>query len=158
MDEQFAPLSDEAEVFRLARVGSRFLTRDQILPLPEWLIPSTGDREEGVRRGRPAGLSVWDRERTSLQQAKSFLTGEGDVRGFVIPIREARTVAERHSRQLAFVRDSICPRDPREGCDGHSLIEGLERPHGVLKTANKDLLSSLRDCCVPLNEKHPSEE
>lgn len=69
MNERFSPLPGATTWFRLAERGATFLPQDAVLPVDTWLRPTSSDVREGRARGRPAGLSVWDRGGTTVEQA-----------------------------------------------------------------------------------------
>lgn len=146
MPERFSPLPDEALIFRLADPGSQFLPTDAELPLPRWFEPSSGDVKEGELRNRPAGLSVWDQGRATVENARQ-LTQRPRGMAFGLEVSSCKRIGQVHGRELAVVADPLDARAPEPGWDGHSLIEGLKRPPGVDRQAHRDLLSALSNTC-----------
>ncbi|MBN1209976.1 MAG: hypothetical protein JXB05_34310 [Myxococcaceae bacterium] len=146
MPERFSPLPDDALIFRLADPGSQFLPADAELPLPRWFEPSSGDVEEGERRNRPPGLSVWDRDRATVENARQ-LTQRPQGMAFGLKVGFCKSLGQHHQRELAVVADPLDARQPEPGWDGHSLVEGLKRPPGGTRQAHKDLLMALSQSC-----------
>jgi hypothetical protein len=150
MPERFSPLPDEASIFRLADPGSQFLPADAELPLPRWFEPSSGDVEEGAARGRPPGVSVWDRARATVENARQ-LTQRPQGMAFGLRVGSCKSIGQRHQRELAVVADPLEARQTEPGWDAHSLLEGLKRPPGVTRQAHKDLLTELSQSCQKLD-------
>lgn len=146
MPERFSLLPDDALIFRLVERGSEFLPADAELPLPRWFEPSSGDVKEGEARGRPPGLSVWDRERATVGEARQ-LVGRPQGLSFGLKVGLCKSTGLCHQRELAVISDPLEARQPAPGWDAHSLIEGLKRPPGVDRTKHKDLLSALSQAC-----------
>ena len=149
MLERFTPLNDEALVFRLATPA--FVPEGARLPLATWLRPTDADVAEGAARGRPAGLSSWDAERTTVAQAKAFLSSAVNAIAYSMRCGAVRRVGVQFKRNLDVVAD---PRDDdqRPGWEGHCLIEGLERPKGSTKKDQLDLSVGLLDACARLED------
>ncbi|HYO71366.1 MAG TPA: hypothetical protein VEU33_35335 [Archangium sp.] len=146
MPERFSPLPDDALVFRLADPGGQFLPADAQLPLPRWFEPSSSDVKEGELRGRPPGLSVWDRSRASASEVRQLIP-RPQARAFGLKVEHCKQIGQRHQRELSVVADPLDARQPAPGWDAHSLIEGLKRPPAVMRQAHLDLLTELSRAC-----------
>ena len=146
--KQFERLPDAAFVFRLAETGKSYLPPGVRLPNAELFEPSTEDKREGERRRRPAGVSVWDQALATVDQATAIRFAPADppegVRAFGLEVREVLTIGSIHNRQLEIVADPR-PEEDGPGAEGHSLIEGLERPRGLPRPHHKNLLTDLID-------------
>jgi hypothetical protein len=147
---RFEPLDREAFVFRLVELGSTFLPMGALLPLPEWFEPTTDDKDEGVRLGRPAGLSVWDKSLCSVGDAKAIRfypgTPPDDVKAFGLRVGEVIRIGMRHERSLQVVSDPH-PLEFLNGYEGHCRLEGLERPVGYPRPRHKELKVDLAGAC-----------
>ena len=146
MPERFSPLPDEAFIFRLVDPGSRFLPADAQLPIPDWFEPSSTDKEEGERRGRNPGLSVWDQAGASVENAR-HLTGRANGIAFGLSVDDCKRIGQSYERVLSVVADPLDARAPTPGWDAHSLVEGLKRPPHVERRVHKDLLAELAHSC-----------
>lgn len=131
------------------------------LPLPAWLEPTRQDIEDAERTGRPAGLSVWDVERTSRLQACRWRQVDPSTElAFAAGVATIRQIGEAHERALDVVADPLdtgqpawanallgVPNDDREAqrrsAEGHSLVEGLRRPESSSKKQHRDLRDEL---------------
>lgn len=146
MPERFSPILDDTLVFRLADPGGQFLPTDAELPLPRWFEPSSGDVKEGALRGRPPGLSVWDRGRATADEVRQLIP-RPEARAFGLKVERCKHIGQSHQRELAVVADPLDARQPEPGWDAHSLIEGLKRPPAVARQAHLDLLTELSRAC-----------
>ncbi len=149
MRERFSALSDESVVFRLATPS--FVPDGAKLPLPNWLRPTDADAKAGKERGRPAGLSAWDNALTTLRQAKAFHPKGADSIAFSIGCGVLRAIGAKFERKIDVVAD---PWDEKKmpGWEGHSLIEGLERPGGFQKQRQMDLQVTIVDACASVED------
>ena len=139
---RFAALPEDTIWFRLATRGSAYLPKDNVLPDPLWLNPTSEDISEGADRGREPGLSVWDRARTSVRQGQ-LLANKNDGEAFGMLVSTCLAVGGRHGRCLALVRDPLEDQQSQTGWDGHALLEGLQRKTGEAKLLLRDLRSEL---------------
>ena len=151
----FEALADDVFVFRLAETGKRFLPEGAGFPNADILEPSSADKAEAVCRGQEPGVSVWDREHSSLEQATRLWfhpkQPPAGVRGFGAPVRSLREIARVRERSLFVVSDPL-PKERGPGGEGHSLIEGLKRPPGTARPAHKMLLLKLVEACTEVFE------
>lgn len=113
------------------------------LPLSDWLVPTKSDKAAGDGRGRPAGLSGFDRELCPLKVARELL-GRRDDFAFGALVSELKGIATAGGRQLDVVYLPLESKASQPGWDGHVLIEGLRRPDGGEKKAQKDLQAIVR--------------
>jgi len=148
MPEHFAPISNEARVVRFVKPGGGHLPKGRLLPLPEWLAPTKTDKEESAKRGRPAGLSVWDWDRATVPDARALAKMDGSL-AFATAARACRDAGVAHSLPVDVVRDPLDDEHPKPGWNAHSLIEGLSAPRNVDGTPYKRLRSVLVDEFVP---------
>lgn len=146
MLERFSPVPDPAFIFRLVEPESHFLPADAELPLPRWFEPSSGDVEEGARRGRPPGLSVWNRDLVAVEGVRR-LVGRPRAKAFGLTVERCKAIGQGHQRALAVVADPLDEHQPTPGWDAHGLIEGLKRPPAVSRQAHLDLLTELSRAC-----------
>lgn len=148
MSERFSPLPGASTWFRLANRGSTFLPRDAVLPVDTWLRPTDSDVREGRARGRPAGLSVWEHERTTVEQA-GLLVGKPSAEAFGMSVERCIEVGRRLDRSLAVVLDPLDDRAPQPGWSGHSLLEGLEW-EGSTKRSRRALREAIVAEMIPV--------
>lgn len=151
----FEPLADEALVFRLAETGKCFLPKGARFPNADIFQPTSADKAEAERRGREPGVSVWDREYSSLEQSTRLWFHPEQpppgVRGFGALVAAFKETARARDRSLSVVADPR-PKEHGPGAEGHSLIEGLKRPGGTPRPAHKMLLSKLVEACTEVLE------
>ncbi len=150
---QFDPLPDDAFVFRLAETGKSFLPKGARLPNAGFFRPSSEDEKEAERTGRPPGVSSWDRELTSVEDAKRirFLPKDPPegVRAFGLLVQTIRDVGLERDNELDVV---AVPRPVEQGpgAVGHAHIEGLARKPGQARPQIKGIRASLADACTEL--------
>jgi hypothetical protein len=163
MRERYAPLSTSGGVFRLARVGGGFLPPGHRLPKPEWLEPDKQDIAEAAKSGRAPGLSVWDTELATHEDACWWRdVPPEDYRSFAAPISKLLACGARHARSLGVVADPLPTDEPRlkvapvgvqqrlvRAAEGHSLIEGIARPEGAPKQGHKLFRAELAELFGP---------
>lgn len=136
--EQFEPLPDSAFVFRLATIGSVFLPQGACLPTGDFFRPSSGDIKEGEELGRAAGLSVWDNELTQLSDAKRIrrefhpMENPDLILAFGIRVSRIRALGRASEASVEVVAFPYGV-EYGLGAEGHSHVEGLERPKGESK-------------------------
>lgn len=152
MVEPFSPLPESATIFRLAEPGTAFLPEGRVLPLPDWLRPTKADEEEGARRGRLPGLSVWDHALSTTAQGRR-LSGRG-ASALAFSAAVADLVERAHTFAggavpLDLVRDPLLDHRPEPGWEGHALVEGLARLPGQPKSRYKELRSAMVDAFYP---------
>ena len=129
-------------VFRLIEPGSTYFPPGATLPLPDWLVPTKSDKQAADARGRPAGLSGFDREMCPVKTAGALL-GRHDDLAFGATVSALEAVSTTHSRQLEVVYQPRTEKAPQPGWDAHVLIEGLARPDGGVKKAQRDFLEAI---------------
>ena len=144
--ERFSPVPGENVVFRLVDENSTFLPAGAQLPLPAWFNPSTTDIDEGKARGRQPGFSVWNQAVASVEQVKVLVT-RPDSLAFGLEAAAVREVGKAHQRALEVLADPADSLKPGAGWDAHTVIEGLQRPEGLARPAQKDLQSALAAQC-----------
>lgn len=147
MNDRFKPLGDTATWFRLAEQGSVHLPKDAVQPRAEWLRPTDADVQEGQRRGRSPGVSVWDRGLTTVSQACLLAAKSG---GLAFGMTVARCLAigreQQPERRLDIVSDPLDEQKSTPGWEGHALLEGLHW-EGESKRAKRDR-KALREAII----------
>jgi hypothetical protein len=122
--------------------------------VPSWraLEPSSGDKREAATRRIHIRVSVWDRARTSVSDARAHhsnpeaLVYEGDA---------AQILAEAAQHACSTVQVVHDPCSPvhgeLSGCDGHHGIEGLDSVRsGLAKNARKSMLIDMAKGMYPV--------
>ena len=146
----FEPLPDDAFVFRLAETGKLFLPRGALLPNAEFFHPSSEDEREAEKSGRSPGVSVWDRELTTVENAKRIRFSPGDlpdgVRAFGLLVKVVRSIGQKRAVAVDVVAVPLPPNNG-PGADGHAHIEGLERKKGQPRLVIKGLRADLAEAC-----------
>ena len=158
MRKRYEALNDENVVARNVKMHGGFLPLGHLLPKPEWLEPTKDDVAAAARSDRPPGLSVWDYELASHQDACWWRDVDPtEYKSFRAAVSELRGVAARHDRPLSIVGDPLetegVPRleaedSPtqarlRKAALGHSLVEGIKRPTGASKKDHKNFREEL---------------
>ena len=117
-----------------------------IRALPSDFELSTADRKAAEETGRPALLSVFERSRTSVPEARA-ITGKADAAVFQLMIEQVvQLPVPGQGEKLAVRRDPLAPpADQLPGADGHCGIQGLNRPSSVPRAHYKELRSQLAD-------------
>jgi hypothetical protein len=106
-------------VFRLAKVTNSF-PRESKKALPGHFAFSDAERRDGKWL-----LSVWDRERTTPDQARAIMRNPKDERiAFGIQVDDIRTIDVR-GHHLSVLRDPLPPDFSGHGRNGHCGIAGL---------------------------------
>lgn len=164
-------LPEAATVFRSAREskgGNGFIAPGMRLPRPSWLEPGKQDIEDSASRKppRPAGLSVWDRERTSPRQEvaiRAFFAAlekrapdSRVLRVFAAPVGGIVATGAQHKRELQVVRDEI-PDCSLPGADGHALVEGLRWADDATREASREVHQNFLDDLVMKFQEIPVE-
>jgi hypothetical protein len=162
-DNRYSQVPPQAVVFRLAAQGGAFLPKSETIPTEiGWLAPTAADKREAEEAKRVAGLSAWDHEQTTAEQAieirlratadSSVLTNDSeevqvacycDVADVHRVVNELQQHNPDASFSINFVRDPLEFEPPLAGQDGHVLIEGLERPNGVSRALYRELRAKL---------------
>lgn len=169
--EAYEALPGAATIFRSAREskGSNgFIAPGMRLPRPGWLEPGKQDIEDSASRKPPraAGLSVWDRERTSPKQEVSirafFAAREKRpadtrvLRVFSASVQEIVATGVQHKREVQVVRDEIAD-CPLPGANGHALVEGLRWADDATREAAREVHQNFLDDLVTKFQEIPVE-
>ena len=151
--QRFEPLPVGAFIFRITERGKRFLPPDAKLPLPDFFRPTSKDEEQGASLDRPAGLSVWDRELCSVENAKKIVflpdSHPEEVQAFGLTVEMTKKIGKANSAPLDVVAFPYPP-EKGPGAAGHAHVEGLARPPGASKKQYKALRLALADSCVDI--------
>lgn len=139
--EEGQPLAATAHVLRLPRPPRDFDADNSVADW-HWFEPSTGDKAHAEERGKPVRVSVWDSERTTVEEARAFRSAITIV--LRLGVQDVLDVAEASGHPMIVVYDPLDPPDDtRAGADGHAGIEGLLRAPGQPKTAWRNRLEAL---------------
>jgi hypothetical protein len=140
-------------VFRLATVKDDF--PPDSLRLRFWHFElSQNDRAHAERTGEPPRLSVFDKERTTVAQARAIRGGEKEAVAFGLRVPDIRAVSLAGREPLRVVRDPLeSPLAEMPGADGHCGIEGLSRRPGEPKALVRELRVRLADLSFSLEPR-----
>ncbi len=138
--EPFERLNETAVVTRLVTLNNVFIPPGAKFPVGAAFYPSSGDKAEAARRGRPVTVSVWDRAWASAEQAQAFRPG-ATCRPYLLQASRLRSTHQ----QIDVVAD---PHEDRnlEGWQGHSGITGLERERYANKNDWKAVMERVAAC------------
>lgn len=141
LPERFTPLPDDVQLLRvLAKTQHFFEPPDFKEPTPEAFKPNRKDVEEGERRNRPPGVSVFDERGCSASQAiairEHFAAQGGRPARSMLTLRisvgTVKSLARTWNPDIDVVTDPITADDGEPlqlaGADAHALIEGLYEP------------------------------
>jgi hypothetical protein len=130
-------------VFRLARRSEQELFfPDRRVPVPDDFNLGS-DETEKAKQENFAQLSVWDDARTSVDQARDFLSPPYRV-AFWLSVRDIGQIVESHrdERHLRVYREPVARALP--GADGHCAIENVWPSKSDFKRIRADLISIAR--------------
>ena len=132
---------------RLLKPNSEKLPPGHRLPTWKAYEPSSTDKDDAKKRSGPVRVSVWDRECTTIPQAKIMAGPAYEVaRSFELTDAAVADVARSTSRpELKVVPDPLDELVGQPGADGHCGIEGCERPSGERGDVWKDRLQRLAE-------------
>jgi hypothetical protein len=137
-----AELDVGSTVFRLVRDEERYIPIGSSFPNGEAFAPSSADKSEAQQRGCPIRVSVWDRARSTVAQARAIYQGKVLTVAYALYVRDIAALRVALDRpRLRVVRDELPTDEP--GADGHCGIEGLDRLSGESRQATKTLLDEL---------------
>jgi hypothetical protein len=132
-------------VFRLATIKHDFPPESPTLRFWHFEL-SENDKAHAARTGQPPRLSVFDAERTTVEQAQAIWGMEKESAAFGLQVREIRAVHVAGLAPLRVVRDPLAPPlGTKPGADGHCGIEGLARSPGEAKVLYRELRVRLAD-------------
>lgn len=119
--------SKPVDVFRLVKTSdTRFYSPAAREPLAMAFEPSSVDKSRAQQTGDPVRLSVWDVERTTVEQGRLLFSTGAKSDPFVLSVAAVEAVQyEDEPPRLLVVRDLI-DSIVGPGADGHCGIEGLE--------------------------------
>src|SRR5882724_301464 len=150
MPEDGEELDASARVLRLVPRTNAFLPEGARFPTLEAFTPSSDEEHDALRTHKPVRVSVWDRSRTSIDQAVR-LRGRRDVVPFELPVWKVVEVRQRlNVPQLKVVRDPD-PTLEGPGADGHCGIEGIVKGDNI-PNARKSLKELKLELVKCLNE------
>lgn len=150
-------LEGSAQVMRVCVLRPAFFpdrTRtDHFIAIPDIFELSTADKADAQKRSTEPMLSVFDRERTSLLQAKSLRrldVPDDDVAGFSVKVAAIKEAASKFlpHRNVRVFRDPYTDeRADEPGCDGHSVVVGTDRREGESRNQYKAFRVELARQC-----------
>jgi len=128
----------EGVVFRLARRSEHELFfPDRRVPLPDdFNLGSTETAK--AQEHKFAQLSVWDETRTTVDQAREFLSPPYRM-AFWLSVRQIREILQSEAQRLRVFRDPEAR--PLPGADGHCVIENIWPSKADFRRIRADLLS-----------------
>jgi hypothetical protein len=139
------PLQADATVLRLPTPPVDY-EPTKSKPTGREFEPSSEDKKAATE-GKKIRVSVWDKHRTTLVQAKAFR--EGPVWPLRLALPALRAVAERHDAIIPVVYDPLDPAESKKpGAEGHAGLENLERA-GRPRPKWHKLLEAIADACEP---------
>ena len=114
-------VDDEGIVFRLCtqRTPDGLYFYKEVKPIPVDFRLTDKECAAAEFNGGVGGLSVWDFNRTTPEQARAFLTTPRPTI-YSLSVAEVRGIT---SADLHVCRDPI--NDPRAGADGHCLVANV---------------------------------
>ena len=138
-------------VFRLALIKHDFPPDSPTLRF--WHLElSENDKAHAARTGQPPRLSVFDAERTTVEQAQAIWGVEKESAAFGLRVPEIRALHVAELASLRVVRDPLArPLGDLPGADGHCGIEGLARRPGDPKALYRELRVRLADLSFRLD-------
>ncbi|WP_434042707.1 MULTISPECIES: hypothetical protein [Sorangium] len=158
-DDEIPP---KVDVYRVLKPTMIHAPHGARLPTWEAFRPTDEDKSRA-----PARVSVWDSRRTTVQQAKEMRIAAAsadpqrristsDLHAFELLVEHVLITAQKFNNQRMRVvldpdgiSETICS---MSGADGHSGIEGLDKPNGAPKSVWKDMLLALAECCRPASD------
>lgn len=163
----------DGTVLSLARVTDQF-PKDSPKPLADLFRPTSTEKAIAQATGSPILRSVFDRERTTVAQARSIRRTESDTVPFGLPVDGIRSVAiPGTTRNLRVLRDLfdqiVLPENPSldplrseletvaamPGADGHCGIEGLGDDICARSRDRKNLRAALRHIAFRIADEQP---
>ena len=152
MPTPFEPLEAGATIRRFVPLHDAYIPPGARLPTNKAFEPSTGDEDEARERGRPVMVSVWDKQFTTVAQARA-IRGEAKAgQPFELTVKDVIQIASDLAKPRLKVLADPLPSEHREGADGHCGIEGCDRLSGAAKREHKDMLNRLATACSPVAE------
>ena len=136
----------DGKVLRLAPV--RFLAPGTKLPHPGLFALGEKDIEEARENQRPPMLSVFDRARTSIAEARRIVAGDGELFAFELEVEEVCVLSARlppQAMSIRVLRNLLLPKEKADlpGIKGHCGITGLHREPGIEKKHYRNVRDEL---------------
>ena len=146
---RFEAVEDEVKVFRLVRRIKDHFPPDIPKPLPRAFALTPADYQEGEARQHPPMLSIWDTNRTSIEQAIAIRARLSNSPPDTTQQALGWNVGTLVGFGLDVVSDPLDPALAGAGAEGHCGIQGLcERTKS--KQEVKVLRSKMADTCLPV--------
>ncbi len=136
-------------VCRLVPTSGKF-PPDSKTPRLTDFVPTSEDRDHAKATGGDPLVSVYDEQRTTLEQAKALFKRSPSV-GFGLNVERLRTIGVPGTEcTLRVLRDPLeGPEAEMPGAEGHCGIWGLKRQRGVPRKDYKRLCLRICDLAVP---------
>jgi hypothetical protein len=136
----------QGTIFRLASLKETFPPDSPRLNAAHFEL-SANDRLDGERKGRSPLLSVFDGERTRVEEAFHIRGVAAESAAYAVRVEEIRSIRVTGlSRSLRVLRDPLePPLADLPGAEGHCGIEGLDRRAGEEKRLYRELRVLLAD-------------
>lgn len=148
--ESRPPLAENAVVLRLVPQVPTHYPPDAPKPLPAAFDLSDDDKKEADERQLPAGVSVFDRSRTTVAQARAIRNSQAALVPFALEVTAVNVVGALFADRLAVVADPLQHDVP--GGAGHAAITGLLRFPGEARSTLKSVKQLLVDKCFRVGE------
>ena len=150
-------LGEDKVVLRVLRhKQTKFVPEGARLPTIDGFHPSQDDKDEAAANNHAIRLSVWDWDLTTVEQATAFRRlPEDDPQSYAFSLSVGAVVAMAAQHRNARARAVHCPLPPSDGpgAEGHSGLEGCDRPTNTPRPAMKAFLADLCDLCVDVSKQ-----
>jgi len=147
----------EGQVFRLAKLGGGHFKQGAKKPHPAFFKPSSDDEREAKEKGTSVRLTVWDCERTSIEQCRAIRKFNAAIETVAIAllVDSVNSIGiPEQSHSLRVVRDPLD--DPAvaamPGAKGHCGIEGLGKDTNLCSNERKVVRDKLVEKAFLLDE------
>jgi hypothetical protein len=119
-DPTLRPLPNEAIVIRIVPPSEPYYDAGKKKPHPKAFELSTADKEQD-----PPRFSVYDRSKTTIEQAKAITNKPYDTYAFALGVAKIRQI---DNGRLDVVEDPLKhPLNSLPGAEGHCGVTGLHR-------------------------------
>lgn len=148
----YSVVDDDAVVLRFVPKKDDFIPPNARLPTRKAFEPSSDDLEEARALRKPVAVSVWNRQLTSVAQARVLMASDRERAVYQLRVAAIHAIGKvgNEKRLRVTARPFIPSTGP--GSDGHCGIEGCDRPPGRSRKEHTAMLDKLADCCSPVAE------
>lgn len=151
-------LAVDCRVMRVCELKPAFFpdraSAGRFVATPQLFEVSSVDKEDARRRNTETMLSVFDRQRTTLLEAKSLRridAANENVAGFSLTVEAIKQAASRYisHRAVRVLRDPYTDERAQEpGGDGHSGITSTDRRDGEDRNSYRAFRTELARLCA----------